>query len=105
MQVPHALRKGSRRATQQLSFLHHIVIQHWALPHLFWPLRAERYGRSTLFSFLFQGGTIMRNLFPNLFKVFGRPSPVRPPRTVCLSLESLEDRRLLSVCAYLQTNL
>jgi uncharacterized protein (TIGR03118 family) len=47
----------------------------------------------------------MRNLFPSLFKVFAGPSPVRRPLSVCLTLESLEDRRLLSVGAYLQTNL
>jgi uncharacterized protein (TIGR03118 family) len=47
----------------------------------------------------------MRKLFPNLFKIRAKRSAVRPSRGVCLRLESLEDRRLLSNVSIVQTNL
>jgi uncharacterized protein (TIGR03118 family) len=46
----------------------------------------------------------MRKLFPILFKAFPKRAPIRHP-SLRLNLESLEDRRLLSGVAILQTNL
>jgi uncharacterized protein (TIGR03118 family) len=47
----------------------------------------------------------MRKLFPGFPKIFAARPETRRPRRLTLALESLEDRRLLSVGAYLQTNL
>jgi uncharacterized protein (TIGR03118 family) len=47
----------------------------------------------------------MRKLFPSFHKFFAIRPSIRRPRRLTLALESLEDRRLLSVGAYLQTNL
>ena len=47
----------------------------------------------------------MRKLFPNLHKIFAARPPICRPRRFILALENLEDRRLLSVGAYAQTNL
>jgi uncharacterized protein (TIGR03118 family) len=47
----------------------------------------------------------MRKLFPNLFKIRAKRSAVRLSPGVCLRLESLEDRRLLSNVSIVQTNL
>ena len=46
----------------------------------------------------------MRKLFPSIREFFGTRFAKRP-RRLTLALESLEDRRLLSVGAYSQTNL
>jgi uncharacterized protein (TIGR03118 family) len=47
----------------------------------------------------------MRKLFPSIREFFGIRLAERQPRRLILALESLEDRRLLSVGAYSQTNL
>src|SRR5437899_3513734 len=47
----------------------------------------------------------MRKLFPSIREFFGTRPASRRPRRLILALESLEDRRLLSVGAYSQTNL
>src|SRR6516164_5310771 len=47
----------------------------------------------------------MRNPFPIFSKILPKPSVIRRPGGVRLALESLEERRLLSNVAIVQTNL